>query len=75
MNLHVIALVTRLEVRLGAVALASMLSLTLAACGGDGAAGAGPGGPGGGPPMAMGVEAVTLDARSRSSGPPSTSPP
>lgn len=63
MNLHVIAPVTRLEVRLGAVALASMLSLALAACGGDGAAGAGPGGPGGGPMMAMGVEAVTLTAR------------
>ena len=42
---------------------ASSLILSMAACGGDGAAGAPPGGPGGAP-MAMGVEAVTLVPKS-----------
>ncbi|MGH9176353.1 MAG: efflux RND transporter periplasmic adaptor subunit [Vicinamibacterales bacterium] len=45
-------------------AVAGLIALTLAAtgCGGEGAAGAGPGGLGG-PPMAMGVEAITLAAK------------
>ncbi len=63
MTLYSVASALRLDLRTGIAGLTLTLSLTFAACGGEGAAGAGPGGPGGGPPMAMGVEAVTLTAR------------